>query len=291
MFPKNQANPKRKNLPRVIASASVVDQLVCRVFFQRFTSEESDKYPNLCTKKGIGFDRDHAARLGPLFATNTARYGPPVISDVSGWEKNFTKELTFPTVHVMRRTCRDFNKFANRAARWWSHTLLSNICYLDDGSLIDFGDDKVQRSGNFLTTTSNGLARATLAYFCGSVPFCCGDDCNEWLVSVSAEQLKDNYASIGLPLRDVAISSATRFEFCSHVFTDEDGEWKCWLFSWKRTLWEAAHNSVHDPGSDANWIREFADMDDECLRNKIVDFIRARALLICHGGHEERKEC
>jgi len=62
------------------------------------------------------------------------------------------------------------------------------------------------------------------------------------------------------------------------------------LFSWKRTLWEAAHNSVHDPGSDANWIREFADMDDDHLRNKIVDFIRARALLICHGEHDESKE-
>lgn len=219
----------------------------------------------------------------------TAKYGAPLISDVSGWEKNFTSDLTYPTVHVMRRTCINSNKYLARASAWWSHTLLSNICYLDDGSLINFGDNKVQRSGNYLTTSSNGIARATLAYYVGSVPFCCGDDCNEWSLNTPA-QLKANYDSIGLPLRDVSVGSKSRFEFCSHVFTNVDGEWKCWLFAYQRTLWEAAHKSVHDPGTDANWIKEIVDMDDFDLRDKIIDFIRIRALLICRDGHEERKQ-
>lgn len=286
-FPKKQAHPVRKTLPRMIASASIVDQLVTRCFFQGFTEKEGQVYPLLCTKKGIGFDAEHAALLGPQFDAMCAKYGPPLISDVVGWEKNFTSVLADATATVMINTSTNpLSQNLHRACSWWATTLLTNPGYLDDGAIISFGDAMVQRSGNYLTTTSNGIGRATLAYYVGSVPFCCGDDCNEWSFKTPL-QIHQEYERLGLPLRDVKVGTIGRYEFCSHVFTkDVNGKWVSWLFSWQRMIWEAANNKTYDYGSDMNWLKEVENMDDVVTCSLIKKFIAERALLITHGEHD-----
>lgn len=279
-FPKNQANPKRKALPRVIASASLVDQLVTRCFFQRFTEREGELYPQLCTKKGIGFDSDHAAKIGTQFKKLCSKHGrPPVVSDVSGWEKNFTTTCASCATHVIRGCCTNTSVYLARALEWWSETLFLRPGYLDDGLIIHFRDLKVQRSGNYLTTTSNGIARAVLAYAVGSTPFCCGDDCNEW-PTVSFEELQDAYVGFGLPLRGVTEGNLETFEFCSHSFRESGCAWLCWLHSWERMLWEASRNSTYDWGTNLNYKKEIQDMPDLDLRQRIIDFIDDRARIV-----------
>lgn len=296
-FPKRQANPKRKALPRVIASASIVDQLVTRIFFQDLADNEGAAYPRLCTKKGIGFSPEHAEILGPLFDSKSKEFcSSPMISDVEGWEKNFDSSVCKMVRLTIDQLCVNKSVFLDKALDWWEGTLLSNLGFLDDGTLIDFCDNKVQRSGNFLTTTSNGMARAGLAFLAGSQPFCCGDDCNEWNV-LSADELKDVYVSMGVPLRDVEVTPPDRYTFCSHTFTKVEGAWTCWLSSWERMIWEAAHNPILDYGSNLNWIKEVAYMDDATTRNAILGFLELRLAILeqaklpmARSEHDEEEE-
>jgi len=301
-FPKKQAQRKAKALPRVIASASVVDQLVARCFFGEFTAAEGDAYPLLFTKKGIGFSESHAQLIGEQFASRTAVHGAPVVSDVSGWEKQFTPCLARAAIDVIRGCASDdsssprtgdmyLSDNIDRALSWWSGTLLVNLGYLDSGQLISFTDEKVQRSGNYLTTTSNGIARSVLAILAGSEPFCCGDDCNEW-PSVSSERLKANYEEIRLPLRDVETGDGSLFKFCSHGFRFVGGKWICWLDSWQRMVWEASRNHKFDPGTNASWLLEIEQMEDCEDKRRIVEFIWRRAEALFPQGHdEENEEC
>lgn len=301
-FPKRQAQRIGKTLPRVIASVSVIDQIVSRCFFGNFLELEHEAYPRLFTKKGIGFNETHAAIIGEQFAKLTQEFGrAPVVSDVSGWEKNFTPVLAEATAAVISLTCKTGgafgggdrsspNKFLQRALLWWSRTLFSCVGYVDSGDLLYFPDLKVQRSGDLLTTSSNGISRSILALTAGSIPFCMGDDCNEWPL-VSIPELRRNYELLQLPLRDVDDrGDGESFDFCSHTFRFGGERWLCWLSSWQRTLFEASQSRIHDPGTDANWRKEVLDMPDLQLRDKILKFIENRATIICSGGHDEGKE-
>lgn len=207
------------------------------------------------------------------------------MSDVSGWEKNFGEDFTFATTKVIEGCAIEKSVYLSRSLDWWAVTLFRNYGCVADGLLFKFTKDMVQRSGNYLTTTSNGIGRAAIAYYAGSVPFCCGDDCVEFS-KVSVEQLRLNYVSTGLPLRDVEVCSPGVYTFCSHTFTSVGGQWKCWLHCWQRMLWECSRNASSDAGSDCNWKKEVQDMTDVELRQKILNFIDYRAMLVSASGHD-----
>lgn len=293
LFPKNQANPKRKPLPRVIAGASLVDQLVTRIFFGDFAEQEGAAYPFLPTKKGIGFSDEHAHKIGVQFdAFNEAFERPPVASDVAGWEKNFSEPVAELTRIPMARTMKSGDKkLFNRAFDWWKLSLLTNVAITDGGKLLVFLDKKVQRSGNLLTTTSNGIGRKGVAFCVGSVANTAGDDCHEW-TRLCKEMLIAAYAAIGVPVRDVEQMSKERLVFCSHSFEkDVDGQWKCWLSEWERMLFEASRSKLIDSGTDLNWLKEVQHHPDRVLAQRFVDFVSGRRLLLgAVAGHDEVSE-
>lgn len=293
LFPKGQANPVRKPLPRVIAGASLVDQLVTRIFFGDFADQEGQAYPFLPTKKGIGFSDEHAAKIGVQFDTFNNAFGkPPVASDVAGWEKNFSEPVAELTRIPMKRTMKSGNKeLFERAFDWWKLSLLTNVAITDGGKLLVFLDKKVQRSGNLLTTTSNGIGRKGVAFCVGSVANTAGDDCHEW-TELTKDELIAAYAKIGVPVRDVECMTKERLTFCSHSFQkDGDGQWKCWLSEWERMLFEASRSKVIDFGSDLNWLKEVENHPNQEMANRFIDFVNGRrALLRAVAEHDEVSE-
>lgn len=292
-FPKKQAHPIRKSLPRVIACASLVDQLVTRIFFQAFTEAEGVAYPFIVTKKGIGFNSVHAKSIGDVYSTfNRIFKSPPVCSDVSGFEKNFTldmaKTVRLPMLDTM--SSGNHHLFA-RAFDWWMYSLLGTPGVVDSGKLIVFTDPhRVQRSGNFLTTTANGISRCAIAFCLGNFPSSMGDDCYEW-TAMTKQQMIDAYNAVGLPVRDVEVQSFEVLNFCSHAFRLADGVWSSWLTADERMLYECAHSKVVDPGSDANWISEIANNPDKVRVATVIGFINSRNLLLgAVAEHEEDDE-
>jgi len=269
--------------------------MVERFFFGPYAEAESDFYPKLPTKKGIGFSREHAALIGQsVYETSKILDTEPVASDVEGWEKNFSQDLADAFSDHMQQTCENRNecKIAlAKACDWWRYSLLSTPYVMDDGTLIDFNDLKVQRSGDFLTTSSNGVGRGVCAAAIGSASVEMGDDCLEWPV-VDHEQLTRDYKDIGLPVRDVEVQKRDDFVFCSHRFTRQnDGSWKCWLETWHRMMYEASFNEINDLSTTANYLQEIEDMPAGPEKDLIALFIQCREeLLGAVAEHDEDKE-
>jgi len=284
LFAKKQAQKLSKVLPRLIANVSIIDQLVERIFFMSYADAEGEFYPDLPNKKGIGFNREHAALIGErVYTVSKALNLEPIASDVSGWEKNFSQPLADAHADHMIETCQNRNECAltlAKACNWWSKSLLTTPYVTDEGLLISFNNRRVQRSGDFLTTSSNGLGRGVCAEHVGSVSFQMGDDALEWKDS-SADDLISRYSEIGLPVRDVESQSRDDFTFCSHRFKRQgDGSWHCWLESWERMLYESSFSRLADASTVSNYLAEIEDMPSGDDKDRILTFLECRVVLL-----------
>lgn len=292
VFPKNQAQKKTKVLPRIISSTSLVDQLVTRYFYQDYAATEKEAYPRADTCKGIGFNKEHANLFGQRMDERAAVFASvngvpikgPVGSDVTGWDKNFPGSGTIATYHSMRATVTNYNKNPegfNRAYAWWSKSLCSNLYILDNGKIVVFMDNKVQRSGGYLTTSSNGNFRCMCAYAVGSLPSANGDDCLENTL-LSKDELQKAYLAIRMPIRDVTEFGLDEFEFCSHGFRrcdrPEEG-WYTYLSSYERMFFESSY-STKEVESDINWTDEIIDHPDKVLVAKFLDYLKDRSEIL-----------
>jgi len=295
VFAKRQALPRRKALPRVISQVSVVDQLVERIFFQGFTDKEGESYPNLPSKKGIGFSAEHAALIGEGVRTLSERTGlQPIASDVAGWEKNYSFDLATAHAELMVNCLEhddEGRETTRKAANWWSRSLMSTPYVLDNGDLIDFDDLLVQRSGDFLTTSANGSGRGFCAVYVGSAYVDMGDDCLEWSKH-DPETLIEKYREIGLPVRDVVPQRGDSFLFCSHRFERaSDGSWVCWLETWERMLYEASFSDDNTMSTNLNYRTEIEQMPPTATKARILRFLSARSdLLGAVARHDEQEE-
>lgn len=294
VFPKKQSQKCSKLLPRVISQISVIDQMIERFFFTGFTEAESKGYPFLPTKKGIGFNRAHAELIGEVVQEVSRVTGlDPIASDVKGWEKNYNSDMANAHGLVMFLTASDHESCTEtleRAIRWWSCSLTTCPYVTDEGRLIVYPDFRVQRSGDFLTTSSNGSGRWMCAYLVGSYAICMGDDSLEW-TTMSKDELIAAYAKIGLPVRDVEQMKWDDFLFCSHRFKRAiDGTWLCWLDSWQRMLYSSSFSGLSDNSTHFNYLSEVEDMDDPVLRNRIVEFLQARMSLLGAVAEHDKEE-
>jgi hypothetical protein len=161
----------------------------------------------------------------------------------------------------------------------------------DEGLLISFNNRRVQRSGDFLTTSSNGLGRGVCAEHVGSVSIQMGDDALEWK-RTSVDDLKSRYLEIGLPVRDVESQSRDDFTFCSHRFKrQDDGSWHCWLDSWERMLYESSFSRLSDASTLRNYEAEIEDMPSGDDKDRILTFLKCREVLLgAVAGHDEQEE-
>lgn len=194
----------------------------------------------------------------------------------------------------MRKTCVNIDRceysFA-RAFGWWKLSLLSNICVTDQGKVIATFDQKVQRSGNYLTTSSNSMGRATLAFLVGSFPSTNGDDCFEWN-ECELQELIERYTALGLPVRDVDQMPEGVVHFCSHeFFRSPGGQWKAYLHTWERMLWESSRKRVHEQETDVNYMTELENHPDPAFVELVRYYLEERAQLLgATAGHDKEEE-
>lgn len=268
--------------------------MVERFFFQRFTEAEGSCYPNLPSKKGIGFSEEHAQLIGErVYSTSQILGVPPVASDVKGWEKNFTEELAEDHSALMQVTALDFEECKDtisKVCKWWSTSLVSTPYVLDSGELLDFDNDRVQRSGDFLTTSSNGTGRGIAGEAAGSVVCTMGDDCLEW-TELDTKDLIQRYKELGVPVRDVEVQREDSFLFCSHRFQRGlQGDWKCWLETWERMLYEASFSRRDDDSTIANYVSEIEQMPPCEDKVRILEFLKLRQVLLSALPQHEKYE-
>jgi len=269
--------------------------MVERFFFQSYADRESEFYPNLPSSKGIGFSAEHAQMIGErVLAVTEATGVQPIASDVKGWEKNFSKDLADVHADHMQDTVEDrrsCERSLRRACTWWSCSLVSCPYALDTGELLDFKDVRVQRSGDFLTTSANSSGRSACANYVGSVSRTAGDDCLEWSRLLTAD-LIETYKEIGVPVRDVEEQRGDSFLFCSHRYQRRsDGSWACWLETWQRMVYESSFSKLNDLGTNTNYRAEIEMMPSCEDKYRILSYFdRRRDLLGAIAGHEQEHE-
>lgn len=295
LFGKNQGQPIRKMMCRIISHVSLIDQMVMRFFFGAYAAAEGEFYPYLPTKKGIGFSSEHATKIGNcVYATSQELDRDPIASDVSGWEKNFSQDCSEIFARHMLATCEDRCSLLEKAASWWKESLTSTPYVTDGGQLIDYADTRVQRSGCLMTTSSNGVARVACAVACDHIANAMGDDCIEWCgqEDITAEEVIKKYDNIGVPVRGLEKQSRTDFTFCSHRYKrQDDGTWRCWLATPERMLYDASFSKVCDTSTLMNYLAEVEQMPPSEYKDRIVTFIECRhELLGAVARHDKADE-
>lgn len=225
-FGKNQAHTLKKTDVRIIAAQALADQLLCRIFFNEYTEAEMRSFPDLPNKKGISFAEKGSTKIYTQYRATVRKHGCAIASDVEGWEKKVSREIVEVAADAISATCNNHSAAASLAIEWWKESLLNNPYYIDDGEIVSFDDSTVMRSGNYLTTSANGIMRYALAVAAGAEEaWTMGDDCVEWwarLLGETDEELKARviakYATMNVKIRSVEILGDTRLTFCSHDY-------------------------------------------------------------------------
>jgi hypothetical protein len=307
LFPKAQVQKTSKIHPRIIAGVSLFDQILVRMFFMGLDESLKDAYPNTPSAKGIGFntrappvngrDNNAVAFAERLRILQEAWGSDVVASDVSGWETVFNQlcaELTMFVAYQTTNIDSSNDEIFRRMASFWAKSTCST-CYVNSsGDVFCFFSDKVQRSGDFLTTTSNTIARLFLAMLVHSLDaYANGDDCLE----VPDKRLKSldalirRYTAHGAKVRDVLKMSPTRLAFCSHMWDlQSDGGWHCYLESWERMIAESSFvrkvKGSEIYGTLCNYVTEVRDIPDLELRERIYDYLEEWASLVVEGDYD-----
>lgn len=223
LFVKNELHSEHKvqqGRMRLIASISVVDQLVERVLNGPQNREEIRNWEVIPSKPGMGL---HDEGLESLEKQIKGFGEYAVSSDISGfdwsvsqwaldWDARVRAELcgagALSHMFLIRATCLGLSRFV-----------------FSDGEVWDQVVPGIQKSGSYNTSSTNSRIRVLLAWLVG---VCCryesrciamGDDCVE-LAKASPSELVDTYGQFGFALKEV---SRWPLEFCAYQFDLEGG--------------------------------------------------------------------
>lgn len=213
---KLEPHPSRKLFPRIVVAMPVHFQIADQMMM--ILTPPKPGTSSLL----YGWGNHYGEALSEAMANVTGVTGGSWLkSDVSGWERSVS-ERSLLWANSILACIGDYASIMmpimnNRALA------LSNAAYLlRNGVVIAKNKSCLQVSGQFHTTTSNGIMRSAFAVSQGGRAFCNGDDCLE-INFKSAEQMVLGYQSMKLSTRDVEVCDPNDFEFSSHRFQRRDG--------------------------------------------------------------------
>jgi hypothetical protein len=202
---------------RLIASVSIVDEIIERLLCATQNEAEIDNWMLCPSKPGMGLSQDFQAR-------KLYQYAEPHLStsrqtDVSGWDWCMQYWMFMLDCSARIRLCGapEQGAFA-RILRNRMTCLATSLLITSDGQMFVTAYRGIMKSGSYLTSSTNSRVRVALAYLVGaSFAMAMGDDCNE----TDTDHPFERYLSLGIRLKGVSDCPVGTFEFCSHVF---DGE-------------------------------------------------------------------
>nr|QHG11370.1 RNA-dependent RNA polymerase [Rabbit luteovirus] len=204
---------------RLIASVSLVDQLVARMLFREQNEEELRQHMAIPSKPGLGFSQDYQVEA---FTTSVAdmvgippeelienwsRYLVP--TDCSGFDWSVPMWLLEDELAVRNALTINIPPALRKMRETWLKCLGQSVFCLSNGLLLAQTSPGIQKSGSFNTSSSNSRMRYMLALYAGAKwAVTMGDDALE---SVDADLSR--YARLG-----IKCERAEEFDFCSHLF-------------------------------------------------------------------------
>lgn len=251
LFVKNELHSELKvqqGRMRLIASISVVDQIVERVLNGPQNRAEIDMWESIPSKPGMGL---HDEGLESLRRQLDGLGKIPVSSDVSGFDWSVPQWMLDWDAKVRAQLC---------AAGPLSHMFEARAVCLglsrfvfSDGEVWDQITPGIQKSGSYNTSSTNSRLRVLLAWLCGvsygyeGRCIAMGDDAVE-NAPVSPEDLIDAYATFGFTLKEVARGD---LEFCAYRF-GKDGSLE--PIRWHKMLASVLATSVRDEAHERDLL-------------------------------------
>lgn len=204
---------------RLIASISIVDQLVARMLFRLQNERELELHMRIPSKPGLGFTKDSQVlsfveNLACLASTTPesliedwAEYVVP--TDCSGFDWSVQAWMLEDELEVRNRLTQGITPQLRKMRKEWLNCLLQSVFCLSNGLLIAQTEPGIQKSGSFNTSSSNSRVRYMASLYAGA-PWCVtmGDDALEGVGTDLAR-----YEALGLKCE-----RADDFDFCSHLF-------------------------------------------------------------------------
>lgn len=277
--------PLRKiNTPRLIMAISLVDQLVERFIFADFSEAEKRNYPNCPNMVGFGRGLFHDLAITQKVRAISARVGlGPTASDVSGWERRVSPEMTALIPEILEQTCENPHPTWRRLADIWA-VLSSHPVYVVDTNLLVQETPGMMPSGTYMTSFGNGMMRLLYVFAAGGKEgVVLGDDCIEW--HEDPEKLKALYNEWGLETREVETFPAdgVTFTFCSK-FYDSTNEVKPLVvpLSWGKILANFANLTKRTPDQLSALYSELEGLPAE-LYHDIIEWAESRAYILPAG--------
>lgn len=209
---------------RLIASVSLVDQLVERLLCGRQNNAEIARWRDIPSKPGLGLDDDGLEVL----RGNAAAFVKPLATDMSGFDWSVPQWLLeLDATARCRLSGASSGGAYEMALRARVAALGRSLLVLSDGTMFAQVDAGVQKSGSYNTSSSNSRMRVGLGHIAKRRAsrgvetqvgiMAAGDDCIEDADGVDTSMLLAAYRSLGFSVKVSPV-----LDFCSYVF-EKDG--------------------------------------------------------------------
>nr|UHS71619.1 MAG: RNA-dependent RNA polymerase [Enamovirus sp.] len=204
---------------RLIASVSIVDQLVARMLFREQNEEELAQHTVIPSKPGLGFSQDQqvesftrsvatlAGTTAEDLVDNWSKYLIP--TDCSGFDWSVPMWLLEDELAVRNELTLGIPPGLRKMRETWLKCLGQSVFCLSNGLLLAQTSPGIQKSGSFNTSSTNSRMRFMLALYAGA----------DWAVTMGDDALESvnsdtsQYARLG-----IKCERADEFDFCSHLF-------------------------------------------------------------------------
>lgn len=249
LFVKNEPHSREKVAQRrfrLIASVSIIDQLVERLLFAAQNKAEIDRWEQIPSKPGMGLHDEGLIAL----ESEMSKFRRPVETDVSGfdWSVKYWA-LHMDAVARLRLAgyATPITMTPETATTAYEALVLRRVQCLaqavlltTDGHVFEQVEPGIQKSGSYNTSSTNSRMRVMMAFMAGAERvMAMGDDCVEELSTHGAQVAQQKYRDMGLLIKEYKETDLVRgIEFCSHIF--QRGSWPKPL-NWYKSLVHALH--------------------------------------------------
>ncbi len=226
LFVKSEPHPKTKindGRFRLIASVSLIDQLIERLLFSTQNRAEIQSYQDIPSQPGMGFSEDSmhglGERLGKLTTGSLQKRGIDFSKIASGDISGFDWSL-YPWELILDIRVRLELMGAEPSSLMWrlcmvrGYILTKAVFVTSQGRILSLLSPGIQLSGSYNTSSTNSRIRYALALLVGARwALTMGDDCVEEYVP----EAPDRYLELGHPLKFYETFD-NHIEFCSHRY-------------------------------------------------------------------------
>ena len=236
---------------RVINCLDLVDQLVERMIFETIPTHLKKQFPAVPALLGLGTSPTINQVVGGRYE-QISKENPlatPFAGDVKGWDAGVSAQSIHAGMRVAVTLCGAAGTLWEAAAHTWCD-LRVHCAYQVNGYLYAKNRRGQMPSGTMLTTWLNCFIRTICASLTGArACILLGDDCVEWHVGKTLEDIIDAYARLGMTIRDATFADHESFNFCSHTYRKINGTWEATLDQWAKAMFKLLTHKTANPAA------------------------------------------